>query len=152
MHPMAIKKRKADSGQTIVETAISAMILLQLVFATVDFSHLYFSQLTLQNAVRQGGRYAITGQAMSGKSRYLSILTTVENTSLGMATSSNTTVCGQILGCLCGGGPGETVTVKVVYPYKFLTPLIGAFFTNGTYTFTVSTSFKNESFPPGSTY
>src|SRR5271165_2331195 len=152
MHPMAIRKPKADSGQTIVEFAISALSLLQLVFSIIDFSYLFFSKLTLQNAVRQGGRYAITGQAISGKSRYLSILTTVENTSLGMATSSNTTVCGQILGCQCGGGPGETVTVNVTYPYKFLTPLIGTFFTNGTYTFTVSTSFKNETFPPGLTY
>jgi len=149
---MAIKKPKNDSGQSIVETAISALIFFQLVFAITDYSHLLFSQLTLQNAVRQGGRYAITGQAISGMSRYLSILTTVHNTSMGMATSSNTTVCGQILGCQCGGGPGEAVTVKVIYSYKFISPVIGMFFTNGTYTFAVSTSFKNETFPPGSTY
>jgi Flp pilus assembly protein TadG len=149
---MAIRKPKAESGQSIVEFAICALILLMLVFAIIDFSYLFYAKLTLQNAVRQGGRYAITGQAISGKSRYLSILTTVQNFSMGMATSSNTTVCGQILGCQCGGGPGETVTVNVTYPYKFITPFIARVFTNGTYTVTVSSSFKNEQFPPSSTY
>jgi len=149
---VAIRKPKADSGQSIVEFALCALILFMLVFAIIDFSYLFYAKLTLQNAVRQGGRYAITGQAISGKSRYLSILTTVQNFSMGMATSSNTTVCGQILGCQCGGGPGETVTVKVTYPYKFITPLIARVFTNGTYTVTVSSSFKNEQFPPSSTY
>jgi len=149
---MAIRKPKADSGQSIVEFALCALILFMLVFAIIDFSYLFYAKLTLQNAVRQGGRYAITGQAISGKSRYLSILTTVQNFSMGMATSSNTTVCGQILGCQCGGGPGETVTVNVTYPYKFITPFIARVFTNGTYTVTVSSSFKNEQFPPSSTY
>jgi hypothetical protein len=34
---------------------------------------------------------------------------------------------------------------------KLLTPIIGHFFTNGTYAFTVSVSFRNESFPPNLT-
>jgi len=141
----------ADSGQTLVEFAVSAIVFLLLVFAIIDFSFLFFAKLTLQNAVRQAGRYAITGQAMQGKTRYLSIMQTVQDFGLGFATSSNTTICSVPGSCTSGGGPGAAVTVTITYPYKFITPLVTPFFTNGSYTITVSSTFKNEPFPPGQT-
>lgn len=146
-----LPQSRADSGQTLVEFALSAIVFLLLVFAVIDFSYFYFVKLTLQSAVRQGGRYAITGQSMTGQSRYLSILQTIQNSSLGLATGSNTTICGAILGCGSGGGPQETVTITITYPYKFITPLVAPFFTNGSYTITVSSTFKNEPFPPSET-
>jgi len=154
MTPMAFRqvKQGSESGQTLVEFAIAALVLLTLVFVIIDFSYLYFNKLTLQNAVRQGGRYAITGQAMQSQSRYASILQTVQTHSLGRATSGNTTICGAVLGCGCGGGPGETVTITVTYQYRFITPLVAKFISGGAYPITVSSSFKNEPFPPGLTY
>ena len=153
MNPMANSKprRHTESGQTLVEFAICALLFLTAIFATIDFSYLYFTKLTLQNAVRQGGRYAITGQSMSGQTRYASILSTVQDYSMGMATSANTTICGAVAGCGSGGGPGDTVTITVTYPYQFITPLIAPLFTHGSYTITVSSSFKNEPFPPSET-
>ena len=153
MNPMANMKVKirVDSGQTLVEFAMAAMVFLLLVFSVIDFSYFFFVKLTLQNAVRQGGRYAITGQALTGKNRYASILQTVEDRSLGLATSSNTSICSAVGGCSSGGGPGDTITVKVTYQYKFITPLVAAFFTKGAYTFSVSASFTNEPFPPSQT-
>ena len=144
-------KLKADSGQTLVEFALSATVFLLMVFAVIDFSYFYFTKLTLQNAVRQAGRYAITGQAMTSKTRYASILQTVENSSMGFATNSNTTICSALGGCSSGGGPGDTITITVTYQYKFLTPFVAVFFTNGAYTFSVSSTFKNEPFPPSET-
>ena len=145
-------KSKRDSGQAALEFAVSALVMFLLVFAVCDFSYLFFTKLTLQNAVRQGGRYAITGQSMSGKTRVNSILQTVQNTSLGLATTSNTTVCSVTCGCGCGGVPQDTVTIVVTYQYRFLTPLMARYFTGGTYTYTVSSSFRNEAFPPSQTY
>ena len=78
-----------DSGQTMVEVAISLSVFLLLVLATIDFGYLYSTKVTLQNAVRQGGRYAVTGQCITGtdgtcsQSRYNSIVQTVETASLG---------------------------------------------------------------------
>jgi len=154
VNPTAIHqvKRRSESGQTLVEFAIAALVFLTLVFVVIDFSYLYFNKLTLQNAVRQAGRYAITGQAMPSQTRYASILQTVQTYSLGRATSSNTTICGAVLGCGCGGGPGETVTITVTYQYQFITPLVAKFISGGAYAMTVSSSFKNEPFPPGLTY
>ena len=142
---------RTDSGQAMVEFAISALIFLLLVFSVIDFSYLFFVRLTLQNAVRQGGRYAITGQAMQTQTRYASILQTAQNHSLGFATSSNTTICSVLSGCGSGGGPGDTVTITIKYPYQFIEPLVALFFTNGSYTITVSSTFVNEPFPPSQT-
>ena len=148
--PMKTRLR-ADSGQSLVEFAITAIVFLLLVFSILDFSYLYFAKVTLQSAVRQGGRYAITGQAMTSKSRYASILQTVEDNSMGFATSSNTTISSAVGGPSTGGGPGDTITITVTYSYNVITPLVAAFFTGGKYTFSVSSSFKNEPFPPSQT-
>jgi hypothetical protein len=150
MSAMAIlkSKRKEDSGQALVEFALSALLFLLVVFAVMDFSYFFYVKLTLQNAVRQAGRYAITGQAMSGASRYNSILQTVENYSLGIAPAAEITICSASGGCGTAGGPSEAITITIAHPYKFITPSIAAFFKNGSYTITVSSSFNSEPFPP----
>ena len=142
---------RRDSGSGMIEYALSVLLFLTMVFSAIDFSFLLFTKLTLQNAARQAGRYAITGQSMTGLSRYASILSTVQTYSLGRATSNNTTVCSASLGCGSGGGPQDTVTITITYPYKFITPFVAPFFKNGSYTIVVSTTFKNEPFPPSET-
>jgi Flp pilus assembly protein TadG len=134
-----------------LEFALVAVIFFLVSFSVIDFSYLFFVKLTLQNAVRQAGRYAITGQSVNGYSRYASILQTAQHASLGLAINANTTVCSAAGGCSSGGGPGDTVTVTVSYRYQCLTPFVAAFFANGRYTIKVSASFKNEPFPPSQT-
>jgi len=157
---MKIGEMVKDSGQTMVETAFAISVLLTLMMATVDFGWLLSNKLTLQNAVRQAGRYAITGQCIESngscsETRYNSILTTLENYSLGRINSANVgsvvsfTCTDQGGGCPSGaGGPGDVITIKVSYPYQFITPAIAACFPSHTYTITVSASFTNEPFPP----
>lgn len=153
-------KQPNDSGQSMVEMAICLFLLLVMVMATIDFGYLFSSKVTLQNAVRQAGRYAITGQCITAgdgscsKSRYNSIVTTLQNYSLGLLTSSN---IGDVTircvdkggGCPnAAGGPGDIVTISVAYPYPFLTPFISPFFPQHKCTINVSASFTNEPFPP----
>jgi Flp pilus assembly protein TadG len=146
-----------DSGQTLVEFAISLPILLLLVLGTLDYGYLVSTRVTLQDAVRQGGRYAITGECITGsdgtcsQTRYNSILQTVENASLGRLNSSQISITCQDEGGGCpngAGGPGDIVTITVTYPYHFMTGPIGAFFPNKLYTLKVSSAFTNEIFPP----
>ena len=147
-----------DSGQTMVEVAISLSIFLLLVMGVVDFGRLYSTKLTLQNAVRQAGRYAITGQCITGsngscsETRYNSIITTLEGTSLGMVNASEIHIVCTNMGGGCptqAGGPGDIVTITVTYPFNFATGRIGAYFPGHSYTITVSSAFINEPFPPG---
>jgi Flp pilus assembly protein TadG len=147
-----------DSGQTMVEVAISLSIFLLLVMGTVDFGHLYSTKVTLQNAVRQAGRYAITGQCITGSNgscsitRYNSIVQILEGTSLGMVNTSEISITCTDMGGGCpslAGGPNDIITIKVTYPYQFMTGRIGAYFPGNSYTITVSSAFTNEPFPPG---
>jgi Flp pilus assembly protein TadG len=146
-----------DSGQTLVEFAISLPIFLLLVLGVIDFGYLSSTKVTLQNAVRQGGRYAITGNCITGsdgtcsQTRYNSILQTVETAALGSLNSSQISITCQDEGGGCpngAGGPGDVVTITVTYPYHFMTGPIGAFFTGNSDTLKVSSAFTNEIFPP----
>lgn len=150
-------KKANDSGQTMVEFAITLGAFFLLVLGTMDFGNLYSTKMTLQNAVRQAGRYAITGQCITGvngtcsMTRYNSIIQTVEDYSLGKVNSAQITLTCTDQGGGCpnqAGGPGDVVTIRVTYPYTFMTAPVGAFFTNGKYTITVSSAFTNEGFPP----
>lgn len=150
-------KRRNDSGQSIVEVAICISAFLMLVMAAMDFGYLFNVKTTLQNAVRQGGRYAITGQCMAGSGpggscdRYDSIIDNVESLSLGLATANNITISCTPNGGGCpnaAGGPGDIVKIQVVYPYHFMTGPIAAFFSGGVYNITVSATFTNQPFPP----
>src|ERR1039457_5991572 len=142
-----------ESGQTLVETAISLSIFLLLVLGTIDFGYLISTKVTLQNAVRQGGRYAITGQCITGsdgscsKTRYPSILQIVANTSLGVAAARELTLTCTGVCPTTAGGPGDGVTITVTHPYHYLTGPIGAVRHNSI-TLTVSSAFTNEAFPP----
>lgn len=140
--------RRGDAGASMLEFLFAGTVFFLLIISIFDFSYVYLYKMELQNAVRQAGRYAITGQAMSGVSRYSSILQKVSDLSQGLANSSNTTVCSANGGCGNAGGPGDVVTVTVTYPYPLHTPLMRVFFTNGKYTIKVSSSFTNEAFPP----
>lgn len=138
----------SDSGQTLVEFAISSLLFLLLLFSVIEFSYIFFVKMTLQNAVRQAGRYAITGQTMAGQaSRYNSIVKTAVDYSMGLVSSSDISII-CVGGCSSAGGPGDTITISVTYKYKFLTGIVAPFFKNGL-TFNVSDTFKNEPFPPG---
>lgn len=155
-----MKKFGGDSGQALAETAISLSILLVLAMATIDFGYLFFTKLTLQNAVRQADRYAVTGQCISGsdgtctQTRYNSIIATLQDNSLGLLNAGNTgdvsvTCTNDGGGCPNNaGGPGDLITISVSYPYSFLSPLLAAFFPGHAFTVGVSATSLNEPFPP----
>lgn len=157
---MNLGEKASDSGQTLIEFALVASVFLLLIFSVIDFAYLFYTRATLQNAVRQAGRYAITGQCVNKNgtctlTRYKSIIQTLENTSIGLlndANSSDIVIACTNNGGGCpnqAGGPGDTVTITVTYQYKFLTGLMAPLFTGGQYPIKVSASFNNEPFPPG---
>ena len=55
---MLRKFRKSEKGQAMVEFALLLPVLLLLLCAIIDFGWLYFNQLLLNNAAREGARYA----------------------------------------------------------------------------------------------
>src|SRR3954447_25565297 len=56
-------------GQAIVEFTLIALLLFTFVFAIIDFAYMFYVQLTMQHAVREGVRYAITHPIKDGDPR-----------------------------------------------------------------------------------
>ncbi len=55
-----------DSGSALVEFGIALVPLVALLFLTLDVAWSIFARAALQNAVREGVRFAVTGQTLPG--------------------------------------------------------------------------------------
>lgn len=53
------KLKQKEDGQALVEFALVLPILLILLCGIVDFGWIYYNQITLNNAAREGARYAV---------------------------------------------------------------------------------------------
>jgi Flp pilus assembly protein TadG len=144
---------RARSGNSMVEFALVAPLFFLLVFGILDYGRLFYIQETLQYAMRQAGRYAVTGQKMGG-SRVAAITQVAENAAAGLINSGNVnSILITSVNTANGttqtnnaGTSGQEMTITMVSNLKLITPGIAAFFPNGTYTFTNSVTFRNEPF------
>jgi len=142
---------RSRSGQSLVEFALVAPLFFLLVFGITDFGRLFFTQETLQFALREAGRYAVTGQHMpdlvngGNLSRVASIKAIAQQKAIGIDVSNISISSGGVANF--AGNPGDTVVVSLTTNLRLITPMIGRFFgPNQTYTFTVQTVFRNEPF------
>jgi len=144
-------RRAPENGQTMVEFALIAPLALMLICGVTDYGRLFFVQASLEDAVQQAGRYASTGNSQSGLTRLQSIEAVLQQAAVDVNIPiqniqiSSLTNGSWVSGS--AGGPGDTVAITVTMGMKLLTPMIGRYFPNGTYTFTASTTFQNEPFP-----
>jgi len=78
-------------GSVLVEGALATLPLLALLWGTLDVAFGIFAKNTMQFAVRQGVRYAVTSRTMEGLGHDASIKTTVRTYSLGLADALSPT-------------------------------------------------------------
>jgi Flp pilus assembly protein TadG len=148
-------KRKTDdqrAGQALLETAITFLIFMMLVFGILDFARLLYVQMTMQHALRVAGRYAATGNHVTTAqgttlSRTNSIVQVAQNAAMGLPLTTVQFVS-QSFGTNSAGGPCDTVTMALGCNVQLLTPLVSRLFSNGVYRFNASMTFRNEPFPP----
>ncbi len=151
------RRNSGRRGQALVEYALVVPLIFLLVFGLVDFGRLFFTELTLQHALRVAGRFAVTGNHLPNPanpnqtlSRAGSIMQVAQQSAVGIDVSGlqiSSITSGGAAGS-GAGGPGDSVKLSLTYNLTLLTPIIGQFFPNGVYTFTVNTYFHNEPFPP----
>ena len=55
------KRKNSDRGQSLVEFAIVSIVLLLILFLIIEVGRVMWAWITVQNAAREGARYAITG-------------------------------------------------------------------------------------------
>ena len=150
-------RSRSEEGQSLVEFSLTALVFLFLVFAIIDFGHLFFVEMDVQNAIQEAARYGSTGNHLPdpqnpGKSlsRVTSIINTLENDAVGVQIS-NIQVSSLNGGSGSGGGPGDLLTLSATVSMPLFTPLIAQMFPNGQYTFNASITVMNEPFPPSQT-
>jgi len=128
------------SGNVMLEMVFTILPTFALIFAFVDFGLFLFRWSTLQNAVREGCRYAITFQTSGALGQDASIQQVVQQNSMGLLATADTQ--GQIkvnyyapsnltapIPAASGGNvPGNLVEVSVQgVSWAQLAPLSGTF-------------------------
>ena len=143
-------------GIAAVEMAISSFVFFLLIFTILDFSIYSFVNLTMQHAVREGARYAITGQAgldpLGGGDREQAIIQKIRDSSAGffddLLTVSDIDVTDSNGVPVAGfGAPGQTIVITLNCQWPQLSPFIQAASPGSNYNFSVGASLTNEAFP-----
>jgi Flp pilus assembly protein TadG len=150
--------KRRQSGATIVEMAIVMPVFLLVLLALVEFGLMFFVTLTMQYAVREGARYAITGQSnldpnTASQQRYAAVIQKIRASSFGMydkvlpVISVNGTAYKETsYGNAMFGGAGGIIVLRIDCTWKVTTPLVSAAFTDGKYKFAVAATMRNEYF------
>ncbi|PWK36502.1 TadE/TadG family type IV pilus assembly protein [Cupriavidus plantarum] len=153
------RRPRRSRGASAVEFALVAPLFFLTLFSVVDFSAMMWANLTMQHAVREGARYAVTGQSnldpnTSSQQRYRAVLEKIHDASLGVYDMSGAQVTtwvngtSQANGAGMFGSAGDIVIIEVTCNWPLLTPVVAAFYgsTGGKYRFRVAATMRNEAF------
>lgn len=172
-HSGRLGQLKNMNGQAIVEFALVAMVFFVMLFAIMDLAIMLYVNLTMQHAVREGTRLAITGQPGStatGAQRWDAMKQKIKDSSMGLYDKNlngqkdpvvsilphdapaSSPVYANFTGTRATatdptGKPDDIILVKLTYSWRLITPVLRPFFPNGIYTFTVKSTMKNEHYP-----
>jgi Flp pilus assembly protein TadG len=136
--------RRRNGGSVMIEFALTLLPLMALIFGFADFSLLLFRWSTLENAVREGCRYAITFQTSGSNGQDASIEAVVQKYAMGVVTTTDTpqhiyveyySPANLTTPIGTGGNiPGNVVEVSVInLSWSWLAPLSGSFSSGGLY-------------------
>ena len=147
-------------GSSVVEMAFILPLFLLLLFAMFEYSLLFFTSLTMQYAVREGTRYAVTGQSnldpnTANQQRYLAVIQKIKDSSMGLydrvnpiITINNSTQYNNpnSYNATMFGAPGDIVVLQIDCSWPIVNPLMRPFFSSGIYQFSVASTMRNEAF------
>ena len=139
---------KADSGQSLVEFALVLPLLLLVFMGISEFGRFYYTRLTLQHAVREAARYAITGQQMADPETGEPIgrVSSIAQVVLENARTLDVDLDGFSVSPADGGGPEDIVRVRVTFNYDFRMPLIKELLPEHGVSLSYETAMRNEPF------
>lgn len=166
-HGMKRMKKRHEKGATIVEFALLAPVFLFLLFIIIELGILFWVNLTMQYAVREGARYAITGQSnldpnAANQQRYLAVIQKIKDSSMGLYTRVNPTIVVNAVSQAPGsynnsmfGGSDSIVVLQLDCTWPVATPawrLMSLLSPGnqanppGQYAFSVAATMRNEAF------
>jgi Flp pilus assembly protein TadG len=131
-------------GQALVELAIILPVLLLLVVAAVDLGRLFYAQIAVEGAAREGALYAAVladdpaafqGGTPCNPTTNKVMCRVVNEAAGGFVTVSHTDVDRTCNPVSCSAGLGNTVTVTVTGHFDLITPMLSTFFGGQSITF-----------------
>jgi hypothetical protein len=151
MRPQLWPARRQRGG-TLVEFALVAPLVILLIMAVLELAILFWVNLTLQHAVREGARYAVTGQG--GALREQLAVQRIVDQSMGLYQRVQPVLSinradapadpARILPGMLGAG-GELLLLQVDGAWPVASPLLQPWL--GTvYRFRVAATMRNEAF------
>ncbi|HJW26891.1 MAG TPA: TadE/TadG family type IV pilus assembly protein [Rhodocyclaceae bacterium] len=153
-----------DRGSATLEFALVAPVFLFVLMAAMEMGILFWVNLSMQHAVREGARYAVTGQknldqSQDGAQRYRAVLQAIQDASMGLYRKVAPVISvginggtlqsygsASLYGGAMFGGPGDVVVLRLDCTWPILTPLMQPFFEGGKYRFSVAATMRNEAF------
>nr|WP_315260571.1 pilus assembly protein [uncultured Duganella sp.] len=139
-----LARPRRQRGSAVVEMAIIAPVAFLLLIGVIEFSLVFFVTLTMQYAVREGARYAITGRSDTNSTPLPSVMNVIRTNSAGYMDSvcpkfsvNGTTATSSSSSSLLGG-VGDIVVLRLDCTWKLATPIVAAVFPNGEYKFAVA--------------
>ncbi len=156
MNKLKTWRPSCSRGNATIETALILIPFLTILFAIIDFNVYMFVRNTLQHAVREGVRYAVTYQTMTGMGHDASIKNVVQTNAMGLLSGAANLSKVSIkyyrqsdLGEVSGNLPGNIVEVAVS---DFRWPWMSQWFALGaSATINVMADDRMESLPTGGT-
>lgn len=111
---------RSERGAVAVEFALLLPILMMLLLGIVEFGLAYNAQITITNAAREGARtMAIQNSTAAADSAVKAAAPLVNPAITNSEIAISPSICAA----------GQTVTVTIQYPYKFLTGFFGTGYT-----------------------
>ena len=151
-----------EKGAALVEFALVAPLFFLVLFAIIEFGYLYWANLSMQHAVREGARYAVvtgvTGftapSPTPAEQRCAAVVQEIRNNSMGFYDKVSPVVsfrtvdaAGNVVNIGSGcGAASQIIVIHLDCTLPLITPIIRPFFTDGNYRFAVSATMRNEAF------
>ncbi len=143
----------SSRGQAFVETGIAIIVLLGFVFSVVDAGMLFWTYVTLENAVSEGTRFAVTNQTLADPNNPGNQLSRIDSIKLKTRTEANGIPLddGEFVfanltdGTADAGGPNDVIRVGLNHPYK---PLFPVLFSASSLSFNIHLSSTMMNEPP----
>ncbi|MDP1544829.1 MAG: TadE/TadG family type IV pilus assembly protein [Anaerolineales bacterium] len=136
------KSRKGERGQSLVELAISLIVILMLLLGAVEFSLALFQYVTIRDAAQEGALYgSITPTDEAGmKARAIDAASDVVQLTagdIGVSWSNPSKKCEGLT--VTGGVPvPNSITVTITYNHVIALPLVGPMIGDNDITLTAS--------------
>jgi Flp pilus assembly protein TadG len=160
-----VYRKRGESGNSLIETALIFVPLFAILFALFDFSMPIFLRSTLQSAVRAGVRYAVTYQTAPGFGQDDSIRQVVQQNALGFVDGAAgaakifvkyyapANLSAEVTG-VGSNGPGNVVEISVQnYMWGWVAPLSGTItqplYATSALAISVSSADRMEGLPAG---